>query len=375
MSVTVLHYIEGDAFGGAERSLLHLLAHTDRAAFEPLLVLHPSTALRPVLREAAALGVPAIEVPRMRGVLAFPAAMRFAARIRGRGQILHAHLTWALGCSWAILAAGLSSIPSVATVQLFLPDDSVRLPRLTRRFVPGRVARYVAVSPHVAEALHDALGVDAARIDVVPNGIPQTARTAAERAQRRGEARRRVFGEEARTIALVVARLERQKGHGTLLAAAADVPGVLFALAGAGEDRGALERQAASLGLSERVVFLGHRPDVPDLLAAADLFVLPSTSEGLPLALLEAAAAGLPIVATDIGGNRDVVRAGETGLLVPAGDPAALAAAIRRLATDPSYARGLGESAAARFDSRYTAAAMAKGVERAYERVLRGPGA
>jgi glycosyltransferase involved in cell wall biosynthesis len=371
VTVTVLHYLDSDAFGGAEQSMLHLFAHTDRRTFSPILLM-TDPPLPDVMREARALDVPVRTVPRARGATNVVAAIRLAGALRGGGHLLHAHLNWALGCSWAILAARSAGLPIVATVQLFLPGPQVSLPRSTAWLIPRLVDRYVAVSPDVATALRSTLRVPGERIAVVPNGIPHRPWTTAERAERRRSGRARVFGAESRPIVLVVARLEPQKGHTTLLRAAADLPGMVFAFAGSGAEQTALEREAAALGITDRVLFLGHRTDVPDLLAAADVFVLPSSNEGLPLALLEATAAGIPVVASDIGGNRDIVTDGETGLLVPVGDADALAGAINRLVQDPALARRLGEAGTARFEERYTAAAMAQGVERIYREVLSG---
>jgi glycosyltransferase involved in cell wall biosynthesis len=369
VTVTVLHYLDSDAFGGAEQSMLHLFAHTDRRAFSPILLM-TDPPLPDVLREARALDVPVRTVPRARGATNVVAAIRLAGALRGGGHLFHAHLTWALGCSWAILTARAVGLPIVATVQLFMPGPHVPLSRTTARLIPRLVDRYVAVSPGIATALQSGLRVPGERIAVVSNGVPHRPWTPEEREARRRSSRARVFRAETRPIVLVVARLERQKGHTTLLRAAAGLPSMLFAFAGSGPDHAALVRNAAALGVADRVLFLGHRTDVPDLLAAADVFVLPSSNEGLPLALLEATAAGIPVIASDIGGNRDIVTDGETGLLVPVDDANALGSAINRLVQDPAYARRLGEAGAARFEERYTATAMARGVERVYREVL-----
>ena len=127
-----------------------------------------------------------------------------------------------------------------------------------------------------------------------------------------------------------VARLAEQKGHRDLIAAATSVlerhPDVRFVVAGDGELRGELEQLAAPLG--DRFEFLGERRDVPDLLASFEVFAFPSHFEGLCLAVIEAQAAGVPVVATPVGGIRETVVEGETGFLVPVGDPQALAERI-----------------------------------------------
>jgi glycosyltransferase involved in cell wall biosynthesis len=153
-----------------------------------------------------------------------------------------------------------------------------------------------------------------------------------------------------------VARLAEQKGHRDLIAAAPAVlerhPDVRFAVAGDGELRAELEALARPLG--ERFTFLGERDDVPDLLASFDVFAYPSRFEGLCLAVIEAQAAGVPVVATPVGGIVENVVDGKTGLLVPPRDPVALAGAIVRLLDDPELARALAERARPRVRERYT---------------------
>jgi glycosyltransferase involved in cell wall biosynthesis len=160
-----------------------------------------------------------------------------------------------------------------------------------------------------------------------------------------------------------VARLAPQKGHRHLLEAAVRVPHGRFVIVGDGELRGALERRARELGIADRVEFLGARDDVPDLLASFDVFAFPSLFEGLCVAVIEAQAAGVPVVATRVGGIRDTVVHGETGLLVPSGDADALAAAIRRLLRDRDEAAQMAREARRRVRERFS-------VERMVERTL-----
>jgi glycosyltransferase involved in cell wall biosynthesis len=138
-------------------------------------------------------------------------------------------------------------------------------------------------------------------------------------------------------VAGIVARLSRQKGHRDLFQALASSPSlgdVQLLIAGTGEEAAALEVDARTRGLSDRVHFLGARRDVGNLLAAMDVFVLPSLWEGLPLAMVLAMGAGVPVVATRVAGIPEVVDDGRTGLLVPPSDPEALAAALTRLLED-----------------------------------------
>jgi glycosyltransferase involved in cell wall biosynthesis len=139
-------------------------------------------------------------------------------------------------------------------------------------------------------------------------------------------------------VVLTLARLDRQKGLPVLLHAASLVPDAVFVIAGEGPERPALEALRTELDLEGRVQLLGQRDDVSELLARCDLFVLPSLFEGLPLSLLEAMAAGKPVIATAIAGTLEAVTDGETGLLAPPGDAAALASRIRRFLADRDFA-------------------------------------
>ncbi|HWQ21985.1 MAG TPA: glycosyltransferase, partial [Clostridia bacterium] len=161
-------------------------------------------------------------------------------------------------------------------------------------------------------------------------------------------------------VFLAVGRLEQAKGFDLLIRAIPFVAisrrGTIFLIVGDGSLRGALEESARGLA---NVRFLGVRDDIPDLMAAADALVLSSRWEGLPMVLLEAASAGLPVIATDIGGVGEVVADQETGLLVPAGDVDALGAAMIRLAGFPSEVRhDMGKQAHRLVEERYSLAAV-----------------
>lgn len=166
---------------------------------------------------------------------------------------------------------------------------------------------------------------------------------------------------EHAALAVCVAHLLPVKGHPTLLRAAARVPDLHVALAGREADAAyseGLRREAEDLGIRSRVHFLGSVDDVPGLLAEADLAVLPTVDrfrmEGCPVALLEAMASGVPSVATDVPGSRDLIGDGECGILVPPEDPVGMAAALQRLSADPELRRRLGRSARLQVESAYT---------------------
>jgi len=174
-----------------------------------------------------------------------------------------------------------------------------------------------------------------------------------------------------------VGRLSREKGHAFLLRAlpaiVAAFPGAGCVLAGEGPSRRDLEEEVRRLGMGDRVIFLGHRGDVPAILSALDLFVQPSLYEGFGMSLLEAMAARLPIVATRVGGIPEVVDDQVAGLLVPPADAAALAQAAIALLGDRGRARRIGEEAARLVAERHSISSVAARVDALYRRVLGSP--
>ena len=152
---------------------------------------------------------------------------------------------------------------------------------------------------------------------------------------------------------LSVGRLRAPTDFVTLVRAMAGLEARLR-IAGDGPDRPALEAEIDRLGLSDHVELLGTRDDVPELLASSDVFVLSSDSEGLPMSVLEAMAAGLPVIASAVGGVPEAVRDGETGALVPPGDSAALARALRRLVADPALRERLGDAGRRRVEQEFS---------------------
>ena len=178
-------------------------------------------------------------------------------------------------------------------------------------------------------------------------------------------------------MAVSIGRHVPEKGYRHLVDAAAALdrarPGAHWIFVGDGELRGELEARARRSGIESRVHFTGWRDDVADVLALADVCVLPSESEGFGRVLVEAMAMGRAVVATAIGGVPDVVVAGETGLLVPPADPAALAEAVRALLDDPARAARFGAAGRARAESTFSLGAHVDGVERVYDEVLGRP--
>ncbi len=361
MSQTVVHFTDASIFGGAEQMIVTLLARLDRRRWSPILLHHGEPGLGELIERTRRLDVQNVEVPRKQGTRAISRFLRQA-----RPAIFHAHLNWPLACSKGLVAAPLARVPGVvATQQLFVSIQSRRRV-LRHKLLSTAVDRYIAVSHHMAKMLREVCLFSDKKVRVVHNGISLAP---FERGSR-GDLRETLAGSDGRSIVLTLARLAQQKGIGYLIEAASQVPEALFAVAGDGPERAALEAKVEACGLRGRVVFLGHRRDVPELLASCDAFVLPSLYEGLPVSVLEAMAAGRPVIATRIGGTDEAVKDGVTGLLVPPADPAALAQAIHRLLTDLGLARRLGAAARAWVRRQFSDDVMAAGVEQVYREAL-----
>jgi len=360
----VVHYVDSDVFGGSEEVALHLMASLDRARWEPVLLHHTGSGVARLADGAGRLGVRTNAVSRgERGwrITGLPPLWR-AIRAE-RPAIFHAHLSWPLACKYGVLAAWLARVPAiVATAHLYVELRGNRRPPVMLR--PLR--RIIAVSDEVKTRYAGELRVPARKLAVVRNGIrvPPSVRP------RDPALRAELVRGRPDYVIITPARLHEQKGHAFLLAAATQVPDATFVLVGDGPLRAELEVRVRELGLAKRCIFLGHRSDVPDLLAAADLFVLPSLYEGLPVSVLEAMAAQRPIVATAIGGTDEAVTHEVTGLLVPPRDAAALASAICRMRADPALARRLASGGRERVEREFSSEVAARHVMRIYDEIM-----
>jgi glycosyltransferase involved in cell wall biosynthesis len=360
----VVHYVDSDIFGGSEEAALHLMASLDRTRWDPVLMHHPGPGVARLVDGAAGLRIRTHVVPpvgprrRLAGIIRLWRALRDE-----RPAIFHAHLSWPFACKYGVLAAWLARAPViVGTAQLYVAPGNAPQPRLVLRLF----RRIIAVSQEVRARYVEDLRVPAGALTVVRNAIrvPPLDRT-------RAPALRATLVEgRPDYVVLTLARLHPQKGHRYLLAAAAQIPDATFVLAGDGPLRPELERMARELGVADRSIFLGHRTDVADLLAAADLVVLPSLFEGLPVSILEAMAAQRPVVATAIGGTDEAVTHEVTGLLVPPGDPAALASAIRRIRSDPALALRLATAGRERVEREFSSEGAAREVMRIYDELM-----
>ena len=249
------------------------------------------------------------------------------------------------------------------------PDLPSRKRILFNRVMLGRADRVVGVGRAVRTALIDNEGLPPARVEVIHNGVNLAACLETSGA-RREEIRRELGLGAEEFVVICVARLDRLKDHPTAIRAAGQLVrhgvSTRLLLVGEGPERDALEQLARQNGLEGCVSFLGLRMDVPRLLAASDAFLLSSISEGIPLCLIEAMAAGLPVVATDVGGVGEVVEPGMTGFMSAAGDAAGLGQHLIRLASDASLRREMGLLGQQRAIAHFSEPAMLAHYDRLY---------
>jgi glycosyltransferase involved in cell wall biosynthesis len=362
MEPRVLHVVTAPVLGGAQQLVCALAEDQIAHGLQVAAATSPGGPLAGLLRE---LGAQVLETPLDRGLR--PRSLAALRRFAGprRPQVLHAH--GARATLYAVLASrGLRGVAVLSHVHLADPwrfDGGLRA-RLDR-IVSGQADRIIACSEGLRQDLIERQGFPADRTVCIPNGIDLS----------RFEPALRRAPDGAIVVGTCV-RLEPQKGVTHLIEAAAllapRLPELRLAIAGDGSLREALQRQAADAGIAGRVEWLGHRRDVPQVLAGFDLFVLPSLAEGLPLAVIEAMAAGVPVIATAAPGTVELVRPGETGLLVPPASAPALADAILEAVQQPQAARLRSERALALVRQRHDAAAMCAAVRQVYAE-LAGP--
>lgn len=304
-----------------------------------------------------------------------------------RATLVHAH-----GFKAAVVTlpvARMLGCPVLVTVHnsLLYPGKSVLPESCFHRVLRGLdplVTNYIAVSGALRQEL-EALGINPVKIVTIYNGIDagkfiKTAVDSIDSIKIEGKGGKE--GQEKLPFLSgfpglkvgAAGRLVFHKGFDLFIRAAARVAQryaeVYFFIAGEGPERPKLENLCAILGMRERIFFLGHVSLMPEYLSSLDIFVQPSRSEGLSLSLLEAGAAGLPLIASAVGGIPEIIRHGETGILVPAEDVPALEKAISWLVSQPPSREKLGEKVAADIKKRFGKERMLKETERVYEEVV-----
>jgi glycosyltransferase involved in cell wall biosynthesis len=339
--ISILYFSNSAVRGGAEEHILTLLRGLDRSRFHAGLACTPEVArqIRPDVPDDVELVPLRLRTPRDGGAI-----RALAGILRGRRiDVLHSHL----------FRASLVASPIGRLCRVPLVVETPHLRESWRRgvkacFLVDRLAgcfvdRYIAVSEANRRYLIDVKRLPPRKIVVIHNG--RDVRRFSPQHRPPAGLRRALGFDDDTTLLVVVGRLEPQKGHRVFLdalpAIRREFPELGVICLGEGALRAELERRVAQIGLADTVRFVGYQSNVADWLALADVAVLPSLYEGLPLAAIESLAAGRPMVATAVDGTPEVVVDGATGLTVPPGNPAELARAICRLLRDPQLGERL----------------------------------
>ncbi len=348
-------FIDTDTHGGAETIVLDLCHALRERSHVPIVLHFGSEYLRARCRE---LGFEEQTVPRLDLYKSIVTLPRFAVSFRGflrrqRIDVLHSHLFGPITA--AAPAARLAGVGHVGTLHdvYVVAERPIRVRLLQAAALCG--TRLVAVSDDMLNFYRARARFDANALRCIYNGvaIPRTHDAKKFRAE---------LGIDAGDCVVIcvgrLVELKRQRDVLSALAATGGRAPITLLVAGGGPLQQELERRAAELGIRDRVHFLGGRNDVPQLLAASDLFVLTSSTEGLSRSVLEAMASGLPAIVTRVGGNPELVVDGDTGFLVDVGDIPALTERLLELTAQPELRHRLGAAARRRAEERFSIDAM-----------------
>jgi len=357
----VLQVILSLEIGGMEQVVADLVRSLDPSRFTPVVACLKE--LGPLARELKTSGIPVIQVPPMPRWISFAWPAQLVRVIRETGaEVVHMHS----GCWYKALVAarqaGVTRLVYTDHGRTFPDPSYVR----ALDWVCARLTdRVVAVSGELGHYLATQVGVPASKLSVIINGIdPQRYRSGWDASP------------PGRLDIVCVARLAPVKDHATLLRAMrqvlAQAPQARLRLVGDGPERAPLQALARELGIGDRVEFAGFRRDIPAVMAQCDIFALSSLSEGTSVTLLEAMAAGRPIVATGVGGTPALIRDGENGFLVPPGRPEALAQRLLQLAGDAPLRRRMGLVNRTRVEREFGLSAMVARYQQLYLTPRRG---
>jgi glycosyltransferase involved in cell wall biosynthesis len=369
-SIGVMHVVHTLNVGGAEKLVYDLSRAVDRDRFRPVVAcLDEAGKLAPGLRDA---GVP-VEVLHRKPGLRPDLVLRLAGLIRRhRIDVVHAHqyTPWFYG----LLAARTSRRATTLLTEHGRHHPDVRKPRrvLANQALWRLNGQAVAVSEFTRQALIHNDGFPEHAVSVLYNGVDLRR---FEDVPDRAAIRAGLDIDPNAPVMGTCARMSPEKNLPMMVEAFAATrqkhPNAVLAIAGDGPARPDVEAKRDALGLGDSVRLLGFRDDVPSIVSMLDVFCLSSLTEGTSVTLLEAMYAARPAVVTDVGGNPEIVVAGETGRLVPSGDAVAFGAAVLGFFDDPDSAAAFGAAGRARVEARFTFQGMVHAYERLYETLAR----
>lgn len=377
--VGVLHLLADLGSGGGQRLVLDTLRHLDPDRFRVTVAhLGPEDAMAP---DFARAGLPPLLLAGGTNAAPIRSVASLVALVRRQDiRLIHTHggREKRLGEATALLARlpCVQHVHSVSASGAERPGSAVPLHRRLQSRLLER--HFIAVSEAAFEQRQAWLRAAGDHIHLVRNGIDTARFTTVQRDEVRLGVRRALGIDSDASVVVTVGRLVPTKAVDRLVAAMSALavahPDLVALVVGDGPQRGPLTDAVAAAGLAPRVRFVGTRTDVPELLAASDVFAFPTVLEGFGLAAVEAMAAGLPVVASDLPALAAIVEPGLTGLLVTPGDAAALAAGLEQVLADPSGARRMGALGRERAIRHFDIAGTADVLSHIYESILSGDG-
>ena len=354
--IRLLQIVRDLDLGGLQQVVYNLCRTIDRSQFEvAVLCLHETGIFA---ADIEALGIPVYLLEQKADGVDYLAFLKVASLMKRLGiDVVHTHNTQAFfDGTLGALFAGAKTVINTDHARNF--PDAVRY--MIAEWALSKFAyKVVGCSDHTSQQLIKYEKISPKKVVTIPNGIDGSRfKINIDR-----EAKRTELGIRSQGAILGIAvRISEQKGITFMLNAMRAIlrkhPETTLVIAGDGELKSSLEEEARALGIAESVIFCGPRKDIPELLQLFDVYVLPSVWEGLPMIILEAMAAGCPIVASDVGGVSSAVKHDETGLLVPAGDIDNLSAAVIRLLDDTSLRETFAKRATDRFETYFSADSM-----------------
>ena len=365
----IAHLIYSPAVGGSEMVAADICSQLDRSVFDPLILfMHQGSGLMPEILSNRGVATYNLNQTRMKRL--FGPLLSFKALARLRIDILHVHHV----PLWQGIrqAAKLAKIPVVLTEHAkHSISRSKRLQEACRK-AAGAANCFTTVSKELKNYFVKEIGIPGESITVIPNGV-DTSRFAP--GPRNGVLRHLLPNEFTGKLLISVGRLTEAKDQITLLSAIEILKkqgrNIFLILVGDGELRIPLEKEIAQKKLTNCVYLAGNRSDVNQLLPGADAFILSSKREGAPMSILEAMAAGLPVIATNVGGIPEIVKDGENGILVPPQDQSFLANAIGRVLDDSEYAANLASRARISIEQNYSIQAVTEAYTKIYISILK----
>lgn len=361
MKLKVLHLISSTGFFGAENVVVTLAREQARLGLDARVGVfrNSSNPYTEVAEFVSREGVKSV-IFDCSGKFDPGAVMRIRTYIKEEGiGLVHSH--GYKSNFYALLAARLAGAKAAATCHNWTKTSGKMIGYMfLDRFLLRRFDIVSTVSEQLkSEVLRN--GVRAGRVRYIPNGI-DTGKF--EPTGARGKIRSGLGIPEDALVIGSLGRMSEEKGYGELIEALPSIleefPGAVLLLAGAGPDRPQFEAAAAAAGVSGKVIFAGMRKDAPGLLEAMDVFILPSRNEGMPMALLEAMAAGRPVIATGIGAIPDVINSGKNGLLIDGQEPGLIAGAVKSLLKDKDSADRMAAAGLETVVRRFSARGMAE---------------